>query len=65
MPTINMVKLCLQQCQGVSARYWKEKLLATERGWAYDKLCPFLCLVLSWGLIPTRSVFELPSNQGG
>ena len=38
-------------------------LLLQRKIMGHDKLYPFLCLVLCWGLIPTRSVFELPSDS--
>ena len=56
MPTISMVTL------GVGKR--NALIWLIGKGWAHDKLYPSVCLVLSWGLIPTRSVFELASNQG-
>ena len=38
-------------------------LLLQRKMMGHDKLSPFLCLVLTWGLIPICSVFELDSNQ--
>ena len=38
-------------------------LLLQRKMVGHDKLYPFLCLALSWVLMPTRSVFDLASNQ--
>ena len=40
-------------------------LLLQRKMMGHDKLYQFLCSVLSWGLMPTHTVFELASNQEG